>query len=78
MQIEADIRHAISQSLFMAKHFQKQTANFYPTKVGPYRDGERSLKATKGFISSKKFSASSHDKSARQSPQGLINRLNCG
>lgn len=36
MQIEAAIRHAISQSLFIAKHFQKQTVNFYPTKVGPY------------------------------------------
>lgn len=37
MQIEAAIRHAISQSLFIAKQFQKQTANFYPTNVGPYR-----------------------------------------
>lgn len=37
MQIEAAIRHAISQSCFMAKHLQKQTANFYPTEVGPYR-----------------------------------------
>lgn len=54
MQIEAAIRHAISQSLFIAKHFQKQTANFYPTEVGPpYRVVERSLKATKGFISRK-------------------------